>query len=651
MAIVKMKKLRVIAMEQDRQEIFEKLLKLGCVEVSDPAGKLSDPAWAALLQPEKVHTADTRAGLAEAKSSLDAIKRYSSLKNGMFVKREPVSEEYFLDDANAERAREVCGRINEQLGVIRTLETERGRLQSRLSGLMPWKDMDLPLECEGTEHVLFRTGVCPAATDMALLDKAIADSGAAACAQLISEDKQQKYIFLAVLRDDLQAAMDALHPFVFSVSAFPGEKGTPAEIIAGIESRLTANDEALEAAERAIDGLGASRGDIRMYSDRLGAASSMEQGAERLLTDGTIIFFEGWCPAEKLGDLEALLSQYDCAWDAEDPSEEDIPNVPVKLKNNVLTNALNMVTEMYSLPSYANVDPNPLMAFFFILFYGIMMADMGYGLLMILAGVLITKKFAPKGTGGHLFSLITWCGISTFIMGLFTGGFFGDFIIQLAQLINPAFNPDANPVTRYMAHPLISPLNDTIMILIGCMGLGLVHIITGMAISVVIKARRKQYMSILWNEVTWWIVFAGIALMLLKVTNIVLYIGLAMIVVGAGWDAKGIGGKIIAVFVSLYNNVTGYFGDILSYSRLMALMLAGSVIAQVFNTLGTIPGNVIAFIIISMVGNALNFALNLLGCYVHDLRLQCLEFFGKFYEDGGKPFRPMEINTKFVDIQ
>ena len=139
--------------------------------------------------------------------------------------------------------------------------------------------------------------------------------------------------------------------------------------------------------------------------------------------------------------------------------------------------------------------------------------------------------------------------------------------------------------------------------------------------------------------------------MLLGVTPVVLIVGGVMVLVGAGWEEKNIFKKLLAVLVSLYNNVTGWLGDILSYSRLMALMLAGSVIAQVFNTLGQLPGNVIAFLIIALVGNALNFALNLLGCYVHDLRLQCLEFFNKFYEDGGKPFRPMEINTKYVDIQ
>jgi V/A-type H+-transporting ATPase subunit I len=188
------------------------------------------------------------------------------------------------------------------------------------------------------------------------------------------------------------------------------------------------------------------------------------------------------------------------------------------------------------------------------------------------------------------------------------------------------------------------------MILIGSMALGVVHIITGMAISVVIKCRRGQFMDAFWNEITWWIVFAGIALFVLNVTHILLIAGCALVIAGPLVTGKGLG-KITGVFASLYNNVTGYFGDILSYSRLMALMLAGSVIAQVFNTLGAITGNIVTFLIISMVGNILNFGLNLLGCYVHDLRLQCLEYFGKFYEDGGKPFRPLGIDTKFVDVQ
>ena len=130
---------------------------------------------------------------------------------------------------------------------------------------------------------------------------------------------------------------------------------------------------------------------------------------------------------------------------------------------------------------------------------------------------------------------------------------------------------------------------------------------------------------------------------------LVLIIGGLMLIYGCTYQKKGFG-KITSLIGTIYNGVTGYFSDILSYLRLMALMLAGSVIAQVFNTLGAVFGNVLLFIVISMVGNLLNFVLNLLGCYVHDLRLQCLEFFNRFFEEGGKPYQPLTTDTKHVEI-
>ena len=193
------------------------------------------------------------------------------------------------------------------------------------------------------------------------------------------------------------------------------------------------------------------------------------------------------------------------------------------------------------------------------------------------------------------------------------------------------------------------------MILIGAMALGVVQIITGMVISFVEKCKAGDVFGAVFEEGTWWMIFAGGALAALGIGSVagvpvVLVIGIVMLVIGNAKGKKNIASILIGVVAAVYNGVTGYFGDILSYSRLMALMLAGSVIAQVFNTIGAIFGNIVVFLIISIVGNALNFALNLLGCFVHDLRLQCLEYFGKFYKDGGKPFRPLEINTKFVNV-
>ena len=196
------------------------------------------------------------------------------------------------------------------------------------------------------------------------------------------------------------------------------------------------------------------------------------------------------------------------------------------------------------------------------------------------------------------------------------------------------------------------------------MALGVVHLFTGMIINMVEKIRNGDLKSAVFEEGSWFVIFAGLALFVFKKGNVagipvVLVIGALMLIYGAAYPAKGIGGKAVAVLAAIYNGVTGWLGDILSYSRLMALMLAGSVVAQVFNNLATMPqgaGGVnvftfLLFIIIFLVGHALNFALNLLGCFVHDLRLQCLEFFGKFYQDGGKPFQPLEINTKYVDVE
>jgi len=270
------------------------------------------------------------------------------------------------------------------------------------------------------------------------------------------------------------------------------------------------------------------------------------------------------------------------------------------------------------------------------------MADMGYGILMVLATAVMLKVKKPNGMLKHFCELFFMCGISTIAWGAVTGGFFGDAPLQVAKILNPA--------TTWTGLPyLINPLEDTVTILIGAVALGFVHIVTGMAIGFVYNIKTKNYIAAFNDQLTWWVVFAGIGCFVLGLGPWVLAIGGVMIVVGSFLAGEGLG-KITGIFGALYNNVTGYFGDLLSYARLMALMLAGSVIAQVFNTIGAIPGNLIIFLLISIVGNTLNLGLNLLGCFVHDLRLQCLEFFGKFYMDGGIAFRPLEMKTKYVNV-
>ena len=448
------------------------------------------------------------------------------------------------------------------------------------------------------------------------------------------------YCMLVCHASQAEEVLEALKALGWSRANLRDWTGTAKENLDRLFLEHKALKEETASIEEKLSGMGQSAPALRQLSDLAGLDASREESRGNLLDTAQTFLLEGWVPEENWPGLKQELDKYPCACEVSDPAPEEYGKVPVKLKNNTLTKPLNMVTEMYSLPAYGTLDPNPLMAPFFILFYGIMMADMGYGLLMILAGAIVLKKKKPGGTFGHLCGLLVLCGITTFIMGALTGGFFGDFLTQVVKLTTGG---------DFALPALFTPLEDTMMILVGAMCLGFVQILTGMAISFVSKLKNGQVLDAVFEEVTWWVVFAGLALMILGITPIVLIAGLVMVVAGPVIQNQGFG-KITGIFGSLYNHVTGYFGDILSYSRLMALMLAGSVIAQVFNTLGAIPGNIVIFLIISFAGNALNFALNLLGCYVHDLRLQCLEYFGKFYQDGGKPFRPLGLNTKYYEV-
>lgn len=642
-----MKKLHVIAMADRREELLKGLLHLGCVEISEPGEVLADPQWASLFQRSGSSLAECKGQLTDVNTALDAIKQYAKLKDGMFIKRHPITEAEFLDAGAAEKAQAACDAVREQLGILTKAQSEAGRLESRAAALKPWESLDLPLERSGTAHTIFRLGVCPGQTDVGAIRVQMEAEGLAAELYEISADKLQKYLLVIVHRGDEEKTQELLRPFGFSAVTFQGMTGTAAENIRSLERDLEANKKTQDDAAAAIAASAENRDALRIYADRLRAEAAKEQCAESVLTDETVLYFQGWVPAEQEKAVGAFLTEKGCAWETLDPTEEEIPDVPVQLKNNWLTKPLNMVTEMYSLPRYDNVDPNPLMAPFFILFYGIMMADMGYGLLMFLAGFLISKKYAPKGTMGNLFGLMTLCGVSTFIMGALTGGFFGDFIPQLAKIINP----ESTLELPY----LFTPLQDTMAILVGSLVLGFIQILTGMAISFVKKAKDGHVMDGVWDEGSWWVIFIGAALAILKIGNIgkwpvVLIAGCVMLVIGSTRNAKGFG-KLGALIGAIYNGVTGYFSDIMSYSRLMALMLAGSIIASVFNQLGAVTNNVAGFVIISLIGNALNFALNLLGCYVHDLRLQCLEFFNRFYQDGGKPFLPLTFETNYVDIK
>ena len=635
-----MKHLRLLGMESEREALLKAMQDMECVEISSIDGS-EEALKSGFAKPDDKALMSAQEASRAYRTALASLDRFAPEKKGMFRKRQGVSRAAFFSAESEENARTAAETINKDTRRLGEIESERTKNGALRATLAPWLTVDAPLGgADGALAVFFGT-VGLNVTDDAL--KALADSlDGLLTWQQASSDRSLRYLLVMCHGSVKERALSALRDLGFSTVSFRGMTGTAKENDKALAENLAALEKERQEIEQRIAGLGGKREALLEASDRAAIALRREEAKSRLVGTDKVFLLEGWLPADRCAEIEKTLKPFTCAIETREPTEDEYPQVPVQLKNNKLTRPLNMVTEMYSLPAYGTLDPNPLMAPFFILFYGIMMADMGYGLLMMIASVIISKKYRPKGTSGELFSLLGLCGISTFIMGALTGGFFGDFLTQLVAIVSPG--------TVFALPKLFDPLDDLTMILIGSMALGMVQIVTGMAISLIEKCKRKKFLDAFFEEITWWIVFIGIALLALGKGAAVLYVGCALVLLGPIVQGKG-WGKLTGVFGSLYNHVTGYFGDILSYTRLMALMLAGSVIAQVFNMLAAMPGNVIAFIIISMLGNAMNFGLNLLGCYVHDLRLQCLEFFNKFYVDGGKPFRPMTLDTEYVDLQ
>lgn len=639
MSIVKMKHLRLMGLRRDREELLRLLQRMGCVEIDEPEER---PEGLGVTDTTALTRARERRG--EAERALSALKRYAPQKGGQ---RTALTQEELFDPERLRRGEQAVRTILETERTVAALHARQAKLESEREELAPWLALDVPLDTPSTREVTVLFGTLPVSVELSE-----AEGHLLAVSELVrltpaGSDGEHHYLMLLYHNSAAQEVCEQLKELGWAKMAPRNWSGTAQENDTRIQSELKTIARQLAEAEETLKQLGDARCDVQQMVDHAAVNEGREDGASRLLDTQSAFYLEGWVPQDSWQAIGDALEDYPCAFELTDPAPEDYEKVPVKLKNNWFTKPLNMVTEMYVYPAYDGLDPNPFMAPFFIVFFGLMMADMAYGLLMLLGGWYLLRKLHAKGTMGHMGGLLVLCGVSTFIFGAMTGGFLGDFIPQIAKLIDP----ESNVQLPY----LFTPLTDTLAILVGSLVLGVIQIITGMTISVVYKCRNGEWTDALWNEITWWIVLAGAALAILGMGNVggypaVLLIGLVMLVYGSTRNAKGFG-KVTALIGAVYNGVSGYFSDILSYARLMALMLAGAVIAQVFNTLGSVTGNVIGFVVISLIGNALNLALNLLGCYVHDLRLQCLEFFGRFYKEGGRQFRPMAFETKYVDIK
>lgn len=640
MSIVKMKKIMLTAVRSQKEELLRELMMLGCLEVSEPEALLCDPGISMLVQRETSELEKYRGQRARIAQALNVIKHYAPYKTSAFAPRPDIRVEELLREDSLNDSLELAETLIDCDGRVRRLAAVETRENTVIESLLPWERMAMPLNCQGTLAAGVVFGALPPSTALKELERALNDSVPEAQVLEISSDKDQLCVLVVYLREKEAEVKDFLRMSGFSASSLSSLSGTAGDNIAEIKGRIEEIRSESARLREQIIGARTRRFDLQRALDFLETKIARAAAGEKLVTTLSSVTLIGWLPASAEKQLNEALDKYACVWELRDPTPEEYGNVPVQLKNNALTSPLTMVTEMYSLPAYDGVDPNPLIMPFFVLFYGVMMSDVGYGLIMMLAALIVKRK-KPRGGMKNFFNLLLMCGISTIVMGFVTGSFFGDALQQIFKMLGGEF------VLPYT--PLFNPIADIQLILIGALALGGIQIITGMVISFVKQTIDGHFWDALFDVGSWWLLFAGLALGALGITWWVAIAGVAALVLTQGRSKPTIIGKFVSGLASLYN-ITGYFGDILSYSRLMALMLAGGVIAQVFNTIAALTGNIFTFMVIFLIGHALNLGLNLLGCYVHDLRLQCLEFFGKFFKDGGRPFEPLRINTKYINI-
>ncbi|HHW49560.1 MAG TPA: V-type ATP synthase subunit I, partial [Clostridiaceae bacterium] len=339
-----------------------------------------------------------------------------------------------------------------------------------------------------------------------------------------------------------------------------------------------------------------------------------------------------------------ILKNWDAIVEIREPAKNE--QYPILLKNNKFVKPFELVTELFSLPNSSEIDPNAFMAPFFFFFFGLMVGDAGYGLLMVIGTSIILRKFKFEGTIGKLIKLLFYCGISTFIWGALLGGWFGDVVSAVtggAYAIKPIW---------------FNPLEDPMKLLIWSFVFGVIHLFTGMGLNAYKQIREGKIIDAIFDTGFWYIFLIGLMLLLVggtfaSIGKYMAGIGAVLLVITQGRSEKNIFKKFTKGLLSLYNSV-GFFSDVLSYSRLLALGLSTGVVASVINTIGTLfgfgPFGIIVFIVAFVIGSLFNMLINVLGAYVHSSRLQYVEFFGKFYEGGGKAFEPFKIKTKYTKL-
>lgn len=651
MAIVKMNKISIIGLNSEKSLLLRDIMDLGVVEISSQDSKLTDTEWMTIVKKDgndnEVLNYDAK--ISKVSDVLDCLERYDTSKRPLFSSKKSISTREFEEKlSNIPTIEKNVNQVLDFIKKLNDLSSEENKIEATIMSLKPWVGYDIPLELSKTRYTNILMGIVPSIVEIAKLKEDLEQKTNNIYFNLISSDRDQHYISIICMTKEKEEVFETLKQYGFNVISFKDLQGTIAENIVLNEKRLKEISEEKAEIEKRISELVPYKEDIQLFYDHLIIERDKNKILENMLKTDSIFYIEGWMPEESKEKLDRILNNYNCWYEVKEPEKDE--KYPVLLKNNSLVEPLEAVTELYSLPSSSNIDPTSSMWLFFILFFGMMLGDVGYGLMLVVGCGVVLKKYEVTGNLGKMLKTLFYTGFSTIFFGLMFGSFFGDGITAAAKLF---FNVD------FVMKPLwVNPMEEPMNVLIASFVFGLIHLFVGLGVKGYILIRDRQIFAAVFDVGFWYLFIIGPILLLLGGSfavpgKYITIIGAVGLILTQGREKKGIISKLISGVLSLYD-ITGYLSDVLSYSRLLALGLATGVISSVLSIIGSMGGRsffgIILFLAVFIFGHLFNFAINALGSFVHSARLQYVEYFGKFYEGGGEAFNPLIKNTKYFKI-
>lgn len=674
MAIVQMQKLSIAASKKNRKAILELLQSMGVMEIhtdslTDPDLRKMDTQTARMKYDRRADSFDRVLALLdtyapEKKSMLDSFNGPEEVGRSRLDR---VIKERRSLNQDAATILKFEKQISDLKGVIQKNENQ-------IEWLIPWQELDVPMTSEGTKETALLLGSLPGELTAPDVYAAAAEGlpePACVTADVISTGNEATLVSVLTLKKDREKVEENLRRHGF---ARPQQivRGVPREVIEDLKKENEHEQKHIEALEKKIAEFAPKREDYMVAGDYYRSRSAKYSLLGTIPQSENAFFLEGYVPADQAGAVKTLLGEkFGAVVETEEIAEDE--QVPTLLKNNRFSASVEGVLESYGLPTRGHVDPTFVMSIFYVFFFGMMLSDAGYGILMFLACGFLLKKYPNMGSGmKKMMQMFFWCGISTAFWGFMFGGVFGDLadVIAKTWFGYPADGPAIIPALWFV------PLNNPMRLLLWCMLFGVIHLFAGLLIKGYEYLKDGDVVGFVSDVLSWLMFLMGLILILLPtdlfegiaqmefnfppfvgtLAKILTFAGLALILVMAERSTKN---WVLRILLGAYDvyGVTSWLSDVLSYSRLLALGLATGVIASVVNMMAGMVAQgkgiigVILFIVICLAGHTLNFAINVLGAYVHTNRLQFVEFFGKFYEAGGEPFQPFTTANKYVEIK